>query len=398
MSIVAERKRLLADRELRGSEFTLQLSDATDQWLQDLFSSVVDERQDLALIAVGGYGRRDLSPLSDLDVLLLHDDAQDIESIAESLWYPIWDQGENLGHSVRTITETLDLANEDLDTATSLLSSRIIAGSQSLADELVGLALQQWKSKTKLWLPKLAASIHSRHRAKGEVAFMLEPELKEGRGGLRDVHAMGWANLNGQGPFEVEHHQLLECYEVILRARVELHKQTNRSRDKLLLEQQDAVSEALGYEDADLLMTDVSAAARRISWNIDELCYVIENAGLSGVWNFGRKVGDTITGKRRPVSSTWASDSEITAEKVLRIALRTAKNKERFSPDLITRLREAELAMPDPWTDEIRQLFIDLLLVGHDAIPVFETLDQLDLFVPFLPEWKPARSRPQRNA
>ena len=85
MSIVAERKRLLADRELRGSEFTLQLSDATDQWLQDLFSSVVDKRQDLALIAVGGYGRRDLSPLSDLDVLLLHNGAQDIESIAEAL-------------------------------------------------------------------------------------------------------------------------------------------------------------------------------------------------------------------------------------------------------------------------------------------------------------------------
>ena len=89
----------------------------------------------------------------------------------------------------------------------------------------------------------------------------------------------------------------------------------------------------------------MDAAARRISWNIDELCYVIENAGLSGVWNFGRKVGDTITGKRRPVSSTWASDSEITAEKVLRIALRTARNKERFSPELITRLREAELAI-----------------------------------------------------
>ena len=126
MSIVAERKRLLADRALRGSEFTLQLSDATDQWLQDLFSSVVDGRQDLALIAVGGYGRRDLSPLSDLDVLLLHNGAQDIESIAEALWYPIWDQGENLGHSVRTITETLDLANEDLDTATSLLSLSLI--------------------------------------------------------------------------------------------------------------------------------------------------------------------------------------------------------------------------------------------------------------------------------
>ena len=398
MSIIDERKRLLADRELRGSEFTLQLSDATDEWLYGLFTSVAENRADLALIAVGGYGRRDLSPLSDLDVLLLHNDAPDIEEVAEALWYPIWDQGEKLGHSVRTLNETLTLASEDLDTATALLSSRLIAGSQPLANELSGKAVDQWKSKAKFWLPKLAESVHSRHRAKGEVAFMLEPELKEGRGGLRDVHAMGWANLNGQGPFEVEHHQLLECYEVILRARVELHKQAKRSSDKLLLEQQDAVAEALGYEDADLLMADVASAARRISWNIDELCYGIENAGLSGVWNFGKKVGDTIKGKRKPVSSNLSADMDITPEQVLRIALQTARNQERFSPETIRRLRQANLVILDPWTDELRELFIDLLLVGHDAIPVFETLDQLDLFVPFLPEWKPARSRPQRNA
>ena len=398
MSIVAERKRLLADRELRGSEFTLQLSDATDHWLQDLFSSIGDNRTDLALIAVGGYGRRDLSPLSDLDVLLLHNNASDIESVAESLWYPIWDQGEKLGHSVRTINETLMLASEDLDTATSLLSSRLIAGSKPLASELASTATDQWISKAKFWLPRLTTSIRSRHRTKGEVAFMLEPELKEGRGGLRDVHALRWANLNGKGPLEVEHHQLLECYEVILRARVELHKQSKRSSDKLLLEQQDAVAEALGYKDADLLMADVAAAARRISWNVDELCYGIENAGLSGVWNFGKKVGDTIAGKRRPVSSAWLTDSDVTPEHVLRISLQTAKDKGRFSPEIISRLRKADLVIPDPWTEELRQLFIDLLLVGHDAIPVFETLDQLDLFVPFLPEWKPARSRPQRNA
>ena len=97
---------------------------------------------------------------------------------------------------------------------------------------------------------------------------MLEPELKEGRGGLRDVHAMGWADQSGQGPLEVERNQLLESYEVILRARVELHRSAKRSSDKLLLEQQDAVSEALGYEDADILMADVASAARRIAWNL----------------------------------------------------------------------------------------------------------------------------------
>ncbi len=398
MSIVLARQNLLQDRTIRGSQFTRQLSDSADHWLENLFNNAAGDRSDIALLAVGGYGRKDLSPLSDLDVLLLHRTAADIDAVAEAIWYPIWDQGEKLGHAVRTIEETLDLATTDLDTATALLSCRHIAGSKHLAEELSSLALSQWKNNARSWLPKLASSIQERHRIKGEVAFMLEPELKEGRGGLRDVHAIGWAEQSGQGPLEVERNQLQESYEVILRARVELHRSAKRSSDKLLLEQQDAVSEALGYEDADVLMADVASAARRIAWNTDELCYAIHNAGLFGLWNFGKKVGDTLTGRRKSVSTSYETDADFSAETVLRISVATAKNQERFSPEVIKQLRNVRLEVPDPWTPEIRDLFVELLLTGHDAIPVVETLDELNLFVPFLPEWEPSRSRPQRNA
>ena len=398
MSIVLARQNLLQDRTIRGSQFTRQLSDSADHWLENLFNNAAGDRSDIALLAVGGYGRKDLSPLSDLDVLLLHRTAADIDAVAEAIWYPIWDQGEKLGHAVRTIEETLDLARTDLDTATALLSCRHIAGSKHLAEELSSLALSQWKNNARSWLPKLASSIQERHRVKGEVAFMLEPELKEGRGGLRDVHAIGWAEQSGQGPLEVERNQLQESYEVILRARVELHRSAKRSSDKLLLEQQDAVSEALGYEDADVLMADVASAARRIAWNTDELCYAIHNAGLFGLWNFGKKVGDTLTGRRKSVSTSYETDADFSAETVLRISVATAKNQERFSPEVIKQLRNVRLEVPDPWTPEIRDLFVELLLTGHDAIPVVETLDELNLFVPFLPEWEPSRSRPQRNA
>ena len=398
MSIVLARQNLLQDRTIRGSQFTRQLSDSADHWLENLFNNAAGDRTDIALLAVGGYGRKDLSPLSDLDVLLLHRTAADIDAVAEAIWYPIWDQGEKLGHAVRTIEETLDLARTDLDTATALLSCRHIAGSKHLAEELSSLALSQWKNNARSWLPKLASSIQERHRVKGEVAFMLEPELKEGRGGLRDVHAIGWADQSGQGPLEVERNQLQESYEVILRARVELHRSAKRSSDKLLLEQQDAVSEALGYEDADVLMADVASAARRIAWNTDELCYAIHNAGLFGLWNFGKKVGDTLTGRRKSVSTSYETDADFSAETVLRISVTTAKNQERFSPEVIKQLRNVRLEVPDPWTPEIRDLFVELLLTGHDAIPVVETLDELNLFVPFLPEWEPSRSRPQRNA
>ncbi len=398
MSIVLARQNLLQDRTIRGSQFTRQLSDSADHWLENLFNNAAGDRTDIALLAVGGYGRKDLSPLSDLDVLLLHRTTEDIDAVAEAIWYPIWDQGEKLGHAVRTIEETLDLATTDLDTATALLSCRHIAGSKHLAEELSSLALSQWKNNARSWLPKLASSIQERHRIKGEVAFMLEPELKEGRGGLRDVHAIDWADQSGQGPLEVERNQLQESYEVILRARVELHRSAKRSSDKLLLEQQDAVSEALGYEDADVLMADVASAARRIAWNTDELCYAIHNAGLFGLWNFGKKVGDTLTGRRKSVSTSYETDADFSAETVLRISVTTAKNQERFSPEVIKQLRNVRLEVPDPWTPEIRDLFVELLLTSHDAIPVVETLDELNLFVPFLPEWEPSRSRPQRNA
>ena len=398
MSIDLARQNLLQDRSIRGSQFTRQLSDSVDHWLESLFNDAIGNRSDIALLAVGGYGRQDLSPLSDLDVLLLHRKTEDISEVAEAIWYPIWDQGEKLGHAVRTIDETLELSAEDLDTATALLSCRHIAGSKKLSEDLFSLALAQWKNNARSWLPRLAASIEERHRVKGEIAFMLEPELKEGRGGLRDVHAMGWANQSGQDSLELEHHQLLESYEIILRARVELHRSAKRSSDKLLLEQQDAVSEALGYEDADFLMADVASAARRIAWNTDELCYAIQNAGLFGLWNFGKKVGDTLTGRRKSVSTSYESNAALSVEAVLRISVTTAKNQERFTPEVIKQLRKAELDIPDPWTTEIRDLFVELLLTGHDAIPVLETLDELNLFVPFLPEWKPARSRPQRNA
>ena len=137
---------------------------------------------------------------------------------------------------------------------------------------------------------------------------------------------------------------------------MELHRSAKRSSDKLLLEQQDAVSEALGYEDADILMADVASAARRIAWNTDELCYAIQNAGLFGLWNFGKKVGDTLTGRRKSVSTSYESDTDMSAETVLRISLTTAKNQERFSPEVIKQLRNVELHVPDPWTPEILSL------------------------------------------
>jgi len=136
-----------------------------------------------ALVATGGYGRGELAPYSDLDVLLLHDSPKTVSGVAERLWYPIWDASKGadkikLGHAVRTVKEAKVLASDDLDTATSLLTSRHLAGDPTMAAELIGLVSADWRSRRAHWLAVLAAGVAARHEDAGEVAFLLEPNLK----------------------------------------------------------------------------------------------------------------------------------------------------------------------------------------------------------------------------
>ena len=253
-----------------GTVLCRALARRTDEWLQEIFSSEVADGEGVALVAVGGYGRSELSPQSDIDLLLLHRDRPDIGDIAPRLWYPIWDEGLKLGHAVRTPRETRDLAKTDLDTATSLLDARHIAGDADLTGDLTADNVNHWRRNARRWLPMLAERVADRHRRSGEVAFKLEPDLKQGRGGLRDIHALGWAEAATFTVDEADSHKLRDDYEVILAARVELHRTTDRLGDQLLLQEQDGVAAALGYGDADELMGAIATSARSIAWRSDE--------------------------------------------------------------------------------------------------------------------------------
>ena len=400
MTLADLRSDLVDDPSLQGSAFCLALTDQADSWLIDVYRQHVGDASGVALAAVGGYGRQELCPHSDLDVLLVHDRPEaEISEIAAQLWYPIWDEGVKLGHSVRTIDEAIELAKSDLDTATSLLHVRWLAGDESLVDKLAQAAAKAWHRNAKQWLPRLEQSVRERHGEAGEIAFTLEPDLKEGRGGLRDVHALQWAAAaDRSGKYDPD--ELAPAYETILRARVELHRSTGRrGGDSLLLEQQDAVAAALGHDDADDLMAEVAEAARRIAWHSDE------------VWT---RMADTRR-RRNPLKRRSATvvapgitvadrlvhldaTLDVTPAVVLDLAAAAIEYEARFDPATIAKLEAATLTVPDPWPTELREKFVALLLRGHAAIPIIETLDQVGLFVPFIPEWAPNRSRPQRNA
>ncbi|HEX9342549.1 MAG TPA: [protein-PII] uridylyltransferase, partial [Actinomycetota bacterium] len=167
---------------------------AAKRWLTGLLG---DPGPGIALAVGGAYGRGEPAPGSDLDLLLLHtrkpgDQRQqrEVAALAERLWYPIWDAGVRLDHSVRTPEEALAVADEDLKTALGLLDLRHIAGDAALTQRLREAAGQRWRNTASRRLPELREACRRRAERHGELAFLLEPDLKEARGALRDGHAV----------------------------------------------------------------------------------------------------------------------------------------------------------------------------------------------------------------
>ena len=415
MAPAADRTAVLATPDLRGSALCLALSDCTDAWLSGLFDAAMAGRgapvRGFALAAVGGYGRRELSPQSDIDVILIVSPKVDAEAVAQALWYPVWDEGLKLGHAVRTVAEALTLAEDDLDTATSLLAIRHIAGDRALTDELAERSTAAWQKRWKRWLGELSASVRTRHAKSGDAAFLLEPDLKDGRGGLRDVHAVHWAQAARPVMLAGDDAAFTDAYAVLLDARVELHRRTGRRGDVLLLQEQDAVAKALGYPDADAFMHRLSAAARTIAWRSDEVWERVdaslESSFLSGVTSRlrgdrpptdGMAVRDGrlhLTPSLVPLDETGRAADELLA---LRVAVAAATAGVRIDRESLQFLAEVAPELPDPWPAPARSLFADLWLAGEPAIDVVESLDQVGVWRRVLPEWDRVRSKPQRNA
>ena len=387
-----------------GRDYCRALSDVTDGWVRQLFAQAVETNPELkgrlAILAVGGYGRGELAPYSDLDVLLVHDvkgkkAMAAIEPIASALWYPMWDAGIKLGHAVRSVKEAMTLAADDLDSATALLTARWLAGDESLASEVMARGSASWGMHADRFLGGLRSRVRERQNQSGDVAYRLEPDLKIGHGGLRDVQSLIWARESGLAVLAEDLVELDRCYDTLLGVRVALHLSTQRPGDVLRLEDQDAASAIGGWDDADALMADVAAAGRTIAWLVDE--------------NWGRSVASDDRLPDRAISSgivlrngeielseiaNPASDPTL----VLQAAVAAARHDCRIGRSTLDRLHEELAPWSGTWPVGAKDKLVALLLEGHRSIRVLEALDQRELFARLLPEWEPNRSKPQRNA
>ena len=394
MDFVAVRDSLLADHSLRGRGLCVAYTELIDAWLAELYAATIGVRTGVALVAIGGHGRGELAPGGDIDLMLLHTGGTS-EADAAALWYPIWDVGLKLGHSVRTGKEALGLARDDLATATSLLSARPVAGDEGLARSVAQDALAQWRRRGSQWLERLAKSVVERHASAPEVAFALEPDLKEGRGGLRDVQAIGWAHTTGAlgtdawGADEAD--AVGRAYDLLLDVRVALHRATRRTGDLLVLQEQDAVAELRGDVDADALMAEVAAAGRTIAWLSDELWFDAAPRRRSKVSALPTAL--SIDRGRVRLASSVAP----TAELMLDASIAAATSGGRIERDSLRQFATIG-ALATPWSDQIRDRFVALLRCGSPTVAVAEALDHSGCWATLVPEWPAVRSRPQRNA
>jgi len=392
---------LLADESLTGAAWCRAHTELVDTWLAGLFAQAVPEGGGAALVAVGDYGRSELFPRSDVDIILLHEEGFDSAPAADAIWHTIEDQGLRPRRHVATVSQELLLADEAIEAATHLLSARHLAGDEHLTAEFAARALEQWRDRARRWLPELAAKVEERHERVGEVAFRLEPDLRDGRGGLLDFHALHWAEQAREILLPHDRASMASSHAVITDVLVELQRVTGRTGGGLLVEHQEAVAQALGDADADALMARVAEAARTISWTSDDAWRRIRDSrrgqtGRSGGRAHPLGVGIALVEGEVVLTPDAAPGEDACLP--LRAAAAAADLGTIIERGSLERLAEQSPPMPTPWPEGARSLFVSLLGDGRAAVPVIEALDQRGLWVRLLPEWEAVRSRPQGNA
>jgi [protein-PII] uridylyltransferase len=401
------------DDTRRGRGFGEALAEALDRTLTTTFEAI-DAPTGVALVALGSYGRKELCPGSDVDVLLLHSlrgrrGETAVRAMTEQLWYPLWDAGFVTGHGARTVRESIALADEDLDAFTALLEVRHVAGDAELTYELVKKARDLAQRRQTRVLTALADAAEFRRGRPGPVAEVLEPDVKDGAGGLRDIQALDWGGFTFGAPGGTDAlvargyitaddlQRCMTARELLLDIRVALQRTTGSRSDRLVLQEQDVVAAALGFESADRLVRELAAAARDVAWTTQDVWMRIRDSlqGPSGrVASRDEAIADGVVLRDGRVH-VQADGDAISALTALEAAAAAADLDVPFDRSSLARLGAMS---PPTWDVWERAAFLRLLRAGGAAVAVFEALDHEGVLVRILPEWEHVRSRPQRNA
>ena len=382
-----------------GAAAREQRAAALGTWLAELFPSHLPG---VSLVAVGGLGRRDCAPYSDVDLVLLHDGQAGIDRIASGLWYPIWDAKMGLDHSVRTLPEALSVAHDDVKVALGLLDARYIAGDRRLADELITATGDQWRRTAIRLMPQLKELTQARWAQHGELAFLLEGDLKEAAGGLRDMTIL--RGIGRAGVADTLRPAVRAAGLRLLDTRDALHLAVGRRVDRLVAQERAAVAELLELDDGDALLRRVYGDARTIAHALDDAWRAADR-----LRNGRRRGMPPGAPARRPIArDVVEQDGELVLARTaigpvpdpslsLRVAAAAATTRLPIARATSEWLAAFCPPLPTPWPPAARAALVSLLGSGAGLLPTWETCDRYGLIDAWLPEWARLRSLPQHH-
>ncbi|MGC9323366.1 MAG: HD domain-containing protein [Desulfomonilia bacterium] len=406
----------IARSAMEGTSLVRDRTSIADRELTSLCSRYFDVSEpEWAIIALGGYGRMDLCPHSDLDILLLvekHTPYREIRSVLEEVLYPLWDVGFHASYSVRTIRQAVSDARKDFFFRTSLFDARHIWGSEECLNTLRdALVHDRVLSNGKKFFQNLIFHTRKRHEKYGDTAYILEPDLKEGLGGLRDYHSILWGrkvleeqNLSGSLDHilhEMDTSQLCLAVDSILQIRYALHEISGRKNDRVYIEYQDPLAQALGFVDngvespGELLMRTYHRSALVIKTLSELLLSTAEHSlGLSSMGK-NRVVDGHFTIISGQLTVTSRDDLELNPFLMVQLFKHITLQNAILSPSARVMLKNTpglvEMARHDP---RAKVCFLSLLRL-RDSKKSLTSMLELGVLERFIPEFSFIKGRTQ---
>jgi [protein-PII] uridylyltransferase len=439
-SVLAAKERLSAARAdiqkqhadgSPGIQVCTRLTTMLDDVVLDLYRAITAElpppsgktwEESIALVAHGGYGRQDVAPYSDVDLMLLHDPADEaaVAPLAQQLLRDVFDTGLSLGQSVRTVDQAVRLAKEDATVATSLMESRLLWGSERLMQAYSERFLRNTRARAAALIPIIEHSRRDERKQFGETIYLLEPNVKRSRGGLRDLQLLRWIGyvrygvrgikeLQLQGQITTwEMLRLQQAFDFLLRLRNELHFHADKANDVLDRAEQIRIADWLHFRGREGILPVEEFMSEYFRHTQGVRSIVTEFVANSRPKNwFSRIMGAVFSHRidgeywvaREQISATRAGVVRLQTDltEVLKLTDLANRSNTRIAPATWHAVRESVPKFSDQVSPATAQAFLSLLSAPAQLAPLLRRLHDLGALEKVIPAFKHARALLQFN-
>ena len=429
-----ERLRIEHDRGTPGIQLCAQTTELVDGIVVDLFEAAIRDlasidkntddplRDQVALVAHGGYGRSELAPMSDIDMMILHTPAASnrVAVLAERMLRDIFDIGLTLGHSVRTLRQASSLVRQDPVILTSLTESRHVAGNRDLTQRLIKKLQRQTTKRPKAYLTAIEKARRAERRQYGETVYLLQPNIKRTRGGLRDIQFLRWIGFCCYGVSESrglrlqgvlsheEERKIRSTNEFLLRVRNEMHLHTGKPHDRLDRALQVHLAERFGYKGRDGVlpveefMQEYFRRTREVRYIVGRfLANARSRSRVAKIFGslLGHNVGqDFYVGPHR-IRATRRGLEKLKTDltQIMRLAELANYYDKRIDHKTWETVRQAAETLSDEITPEMAKRFMSLISQPARLGELLRRLHEMGVLQKFIPAFARARGLLQFN-